>query len=300
NAVLESVSGADQLINRWLVSEKGFQARRLFRQIIENSEKALSTVHDAIYFPSQVFRVRFGIDAELQQLDDALHDRAGDREALLAAARACLLLTEFRRCDAYADAALALDEEDALAIACKGLASGMRGDLDRALEHAATLERLDSRHPMAMEARLLALLMQAAKVGGMSDVSELLRDAQQLFLEPVEVDSGDAMDTVEAHMLEARANTLFPDAINRREAAIDALRSVLAQLEQGGFELHGLALEGLRMAQLIYAHFYLGQLLQAQGDTGGAQLHYEKVIQIDPSSNFGEAAYLSLGDTRQD
>jgi predicted TPR repeat methyltransferase len=45
----------------------------------------------------------------------------------------------------------------------------------------------------------------------------------------------------------------------------------------------------------VYTSFYLGQLHEAAGDSHEARRYFEKVIQLDPSSNFGEMAYLKLG-----
>tara|TARA_R110002072_G_scaffold26705_4_gene87950 strand:- start:370 stop:1881 length:1512 start_codon:yes stop_codon:yes gene_type:complete len=294
--VIESVSHADRLINRWLISEKNALARQHFRRIMDNSEKALSTIHEAIYHPSGVFRKRFDIDAQLLALDKATAARSDQPSALRTAAFSCLLLADLARTTAYADALLQRSPGDAVALACKCLAAGMAGDLDSARAQAQRLEELDSRHPLAMEARLLTLLMSAARLGGMSDASELLKDAQQLFLEPVAVDSSDVLDRYEAVLLEARANALFPDAINRGAQSVTALEALLERLQSDDPDVHGLPADGVRMVLQIYTHFCLGQLNEIAGRTERAREHYDAVIRIDPSSNFGEAAYLKHGD----
>lgn len=292
--VLDSVTSADRLINRWLVAEKSRQARQLFRRIIENSEQALSSVHDAIYFPSRVFRQRYRIEEALDRLDLAIGDGA-NVAALRDAARVALLLTEFDRAMGYADALLERDAADPLGLACKCLGMGMQADLDGALEYFGPLSETGSRLPMAMEARLLTVLMQAARLGGMSDASELLKDAQQLFLEPVDADESDPLDRCEAVLLDARANALFPDAIDREADAIMGLEALLPELQDAGITLLGEPFEAAAMVQEIYTHYYLAQLFEARGDAERARTHYENVIRIDPSSNFGEAAYLKLG-----
>ncbi|MCB1845214.1 MAG: hypothetical protein KDI09_19765, partial [Halioglobus sp.] len=284
-----------RLINRWLISEKNALARAHFRRIMDNSEKALSTIHEAIYHPSPVFRQRFGIDAQLAELDRIAAARPGDADTLRNSAFSCLLLGDLTRTQAYAEALLACSPGDAVAIGCQCLAAGMQGDLERAREYACQLETQDSRHPLAMEARLLTLLMSAAKLGGMSDASELLMDAQQLFLEPVAVGVGDVLDRYEAVLLEARANALFPDAINRGADSIAALEELLCLLRSDDPHVHGLPLDGVRQVLQIYANFCLGQLHEIAGHGARAREHYDAVIRIDPSSNFGEAAYLKHG-----
>jgi DNA-binding transcriptional MerR regulator len=295
DAVIENVSEADRLINRWLISEKNGLARRHFKQIIENAENALSTIHDAVYFPSEVFCKRFAIARDLELLDESVANAPDDVEILRTVSRTCLLLADFDRAMGYADALLARSPNNETAIACKALASCMTQQLDYAQDFIQKLEKADTRLPMAMEARLLSLLMQAAKLGGMSDTSELLNQAQQLFLEPVKAQSLDALDRYEAILLQARGSALFPDAINREAEAIEAVEILLGKLENDTLEELELPMEGTRMVFQIYANFCLAQLCDARGEEERAAHYYERVIRIDPASNFGEAAYLKLG-----
>jgi tetratricopeptide (TPR) repeat protein len=170
----------------------------------------------------------------------------------------------------------------------------MENNLEQALLYAKRLEASKSRHTIALEARLLTLLMQAAKLGGVSDTTSLLKDAAELFRDPVTPATCE-IDRLEACLLQARANTLFPDAINKGAEAIRDLEPLLQSLEGSRIEDLGLPLEGTRVVYQMYASFYLGQLHEAAGDGIKASQYFEKVIQLDPSSNFGEMAYLKLG-----
>ncbi len=294
DAVAAGVTNTDRVINRWMISEKTLQARRMFQRIMDNSEQALSTIHEAIYFPSKVFRQRFKIDEELASLERRLDARPRDLPLIHSVCRACLLLTEFERALTLADAALALAPRDELALAFKSLAYGMVNNLEQALLYAKRLEASDNRHTIALEARLLTLLMQAAKLGGVSDTSGLLKDAAELFRDPVTPPQAN-IDRLEACLLQARANTLFPDAINKVPEAIRDLKAMLHELESNRYDDLGLPLEGTRVVYQMYANFYLGQLHEANGDHIKFRQYFEKVIQLDPSSNFGEKAYLKLG-----
>ena len=293
--VVAAVTGTDRIINRWIISEKTRQARQMFQRIIDNSEKALATVHDAIYLPSRVFRQRFRIDAELADLGRTIASKPGDLDALYSACRACLLLADFEGALGFADAALAIDADDELAIAGKCLAYAMNKNLDQAQLYAKKLEEADSRHTTAMEARLLTLLMQAAKLGGVTDTTEMLKQTVDLFREPIAAPPKDEFDRFEACLLQARANTIFPDAINAGPQAIRDLEAMLEKLETNAYTALDLPLEGTRLVYLVYTSFYLGQLYEAAGDAQQARRYFEKVIQLDPSSNFGEMAYLKLG-----
>jgi DNA-binding transcriptional MerR regulator len=295
DAVVASVTSTDRIINRWMISEKTQQARGMFQRIIENSEHALSTIHQAIYLPSKVFRQRYGIDAELAKLEERIAARPSDSRLMYSACRACLLLADFQRAIAFADAALAISPDNSFALACKCLAFGMDANLEQALPYARRLEAADCRHTIALEARLLTLLMQAAKLGGVTDTTDMLKDAAELFRDPVSEPPRDEFDRLEACLLQARANTIFPDAINTGEDAIRALQETLQTLDTSTHQLLGLPLEGVRVAYQVYASYYLGQLYEAAGDGGRAKPWFERVIQLDPSSNFGEMAYLKLG-----
>jgi DNA-binding transcriptional MerR regulator len=294
NAVVNSVTNTDRVINRWIISEKTGLARHMFQRIIENSEKALSTIHEAIYFPSKVFRKRFQIDEELENLR-SLDTKKRDLHSIHNACRACLLLTEFERAVAFANSALEVAPDDDLAIACKSLAYSLANNLDQAQVYAKRLEASDSRHTIALEARLLALLMQAAKLGGMSDTTDLLKKAVELFRDPISVPPKDEFDRLEACLLQARANTIFPDAISKGSEAIRDLESMLENLEGHTYYDLGLPIAAVHVVYQVYASFYLGQLHEAGGNEIQAGKYYEKVIQLDPSSNFGEMAYLKLG-----
>ncbi|MEZ5502908.1 MAG: tetratricopeptide repeat protein [Halioglobus sp.] len=70
---------------------------------------------------------------------------------------------------------------------------------------------------------------------------------------------------------------------------------MLASLENYAYDKLGLPMEAIRAVYQVYASFYLGQLHEAGGDTARASPYFERVIQLDPSSNFGEMAYLKLG-----
>ncbi|MCB1703774.1 MAG: MerR family transcriptional regulator [Halioglobus sp.] len=293
--VVSAVTGTDRVVNRWMISEKTRMARHLFQRVIENSEKALSTVHDTIYLPSKLFRKRFRIDEELAGIAQAISKNPRNRKALHNACRTCLLLADYEGAQGFADAALALKRNDDFAIACKCLAYAMDKDLEQAQRYADMLATAQSTHTIAMEARLLTLLMQAAKLGGVSDTTELMKQAADLFREPLSVSAEEAFDHFEASLLRARANTIFPDAINALPEAISDLQSMQEKLEGNSYQALGLPAEGTRLVYQVYTSFYLGQLHEATGAAAQARRYYEKVIQLDPSSNFGEMAYLKLG-----
>lgn len=294
DAVVGSITHVDRIINRWMISEKTGQARAKFRNIMENAETALSSVHDAIYIPSKVFCQRFNVALELAELRAQLEPDSPDIGELRRACRAALLFAEFDLAIELANAALSINPHDDLTVALKCLAYGMDFKLDEALQCARQLETSDCHHPLAMEARLLTLLMQAAKLSGVSDTSDMLKDAAELFRQPLSFAANTPADRFEACLLNARANTLFPDAINAEEDTMKNLLGMLASLDDGGPDDLDLPSNGTRYVYQVYACFYLAQLYQDVGNKTLAREYFERVIQLDPSSNFGEMAYLKL------
>ena len=91
---------------------------------------------------------------------------------------------------------------------------------------------------------------------------------------------------------------LLTDYLSRNKITITELihrADMLEKLEANPYTALDLPLEGTRLVYLVYTSFYLGQLHEAAGDAQQARRYFEKVIQLDPSSNFGEMAYLKLG-----
>jgi DNA-binding transcriptional MerR regulator len=292
----EAVTDVDRLINRWMVAEKNRQIRNRFQRVLDNSERALSTLQDTIYRPSPLFRERHRIEDLLRGLAEAPYAGALPSRESHNLSFACILLGEYEQAIALAEAALSTTPGDAIAIALVTIAHGLQGKVDEAFEYGARLEHCADKHPAILQARMLALLSKAAKLRGVADTAELMKSAGEIFLEvPAEPSAGQP----EAILLLARANVAFPDFANSRPLAIRALVALLEQLETSAIELSGFNVEGLRdsvqTVYRIYALYYLGVLYAMDGDHARAGKCFEQVIQLDPASNFGKSAYLRLG-----
>lgn len=290
--VIESITDVDRIINRWIISEKTRHARTTFARILENAEKALSSVHDAIYVPSDVFRTRHAVAATLDRIETDALTKTASAATLDNACRTAVLLADYARAIRIADHALSLRHDDALFLAYRCLALAMDKRLDDATVWARKLAPTSSRHPVVLEARLLTLLMEAARLSGVSDSSQLLKEAAELFRDPADVPANSPADEVEANLLEARAKTLFPDAYAWREGARGRLENTLAALtDTPGLQLPH---EVLRAVYTVYTAYYLGQLYREEGKAAQAASCFETVIKLDPASNFGQMAYLQL------
>lgn len=292
--VIESITDVDKIINRWIIREKTNHARTMFTRILENSEKALTTVHDAIYLPSTVFAQRHNIAQELQALCERALQANAEPALLEQACRSAVLLAEFQTAVELADHALRTGADTLTFTALKCLALGMNRQLDEALVCAQQLAESGSSHPLVLEARLLAMLMQAARLSGVSDASQILKEAAELFAEPITFSPSARADQFEACLLDARAKTLFPDAFAWRDDIAANLESMLTELVNTPSSELDLPIEACRHVFHIYGAYYLGQLHKDAGNETQAKRYFEDVIKLDPASNLGQLAYLNI------
>lgn len=297
NDTVEHVTHVNRIINRWMVQEKNRQIRQQFQATIENSERATANLLEAIYRPSDLFRQRHQVE---DRLAAALKREPATFDDTYALCTSCLVLGEYQHAIRCAKVAQAKASTREIATACLALAHGLQGDDETAFEFGIQLADSALQHAVVIQARILALLLKAARLRGVADISELMKQAGELFLQGSDHAS---LDLLEQALLLARANVAFPDFANSRREAIDALESQLLRLDQADDDLPALRIKSLRQplaaVYRIYAFYYLGQLLQAEGNLTQSRHCFEQVLQLDPASNFGEDAYMQLGKMGQ-
>ncbi|MEZ5573094.1 MAG: MerR family transcriptional regulator [Halioglobus sp.] len=293
---VENITDVDRIINRWMITEKNRRIRNRFQQVIDNSERAISTLLDTIYRPSSLFRKYHGVDGMLSRLWDQLLASPVRPQDTHDLCFACLLLGEYGLVISIAEMALAKSPGNAIATAFIALAQGLQNNVDEAFECGSRLENSEVQHTAILQARMLSLLLKAAKQGGVTDPTELMKRAGELFLE---LPRDPSIDQPDATLLLARANVAFPDFANSRPHAIRALQSLRQRLDHKTIELPALPIEGLRDCLLlvheIYVLYYLGVLHTMDGDHAAAAPCFEQVIRLDPACNFAASAYQQLG-----
>lgn len=298
NDMVDNVADVNRIITRWMVTEKSRQIRSQFQRVIDNSERAISTLLDTIYQPSTIFRQRHDLDQILSNLTAELDTTTPPLGHTHALCFACLLLGEHEETIALAQRALAVAPEEPIATAFLALAHGLQNNIDLAFEYGSQLEECHDKHPVILQARMLSSLLKASKLSGVADTAELMKSAGEIFLELLQ---GPSIEEPEAILTLARANVAFPDFANSRPQAINALQTLLQRLEKNTVELPRLPVAGLQESLLIvyriYALYYLGVLLAMNDEHDEAAYFFEQVIQLDPASNFGENAYLQLGSS---
>lgn len=294
---VDKVRDVDHIINRWMVAEKSRQIRSQFQRVLDNSERAIASLLDTIYRPSELFLERHQAEATLARLVAAPQDDPPVLTHALELCLATLSLGAYEETISLAGAALDAGANPDIATAFIAIAHGIQGDVDTAYAFACQLEDCRNTHPVILQARIASILLKASRLGGVADTNEMMKMAADLFLQ---LPTQSAGSHPEAVLLLARANVAFPDFANSREAAIDALGQLQRRLDSDGIEIAGLGIPGLEQnleqVYRIYVLHYLGTLHDMAGNREAARANFEGVLQIDPASNFGVAAYRRLGE----
>ncbi|MDG2047302.1 MAG: MerR family transcriptional regulator [Halioglobus sp.] len=300
NEFVQNITEVDRIINRWMVAEKSRRMRTQFQRVIDNSERALSTLLDTVYKPSSAFQKRHKTAHLLTQLAQLAQKDPGSLCACDEVRLISLLLRDYDLIMQLAGSALKVDKNDSVAQACIALAEGMQGNANKAFRAARPLEASESRHPIVLQARLAALLLKAAQQGGVADSNELMKSAAELFLESSSDLTGAHPETI---LLLARANIAFPDFANSNFYAINALEDLLAQIDNEELYPNVPNIEDLQKVLTtvyrLYTLYYLGVLSRMAGRSEAAIEYLEGALQLDPASNFGENAYRELSQLGQ-
>jgi DNA-binding transcriptional MerR regulator len=300
NEFVRNITEVDRIINRWMVAEKSRRIRTQFQRVIDNSERALSTLLDTVYKPSSAFQKRHKTEQLLSRLAQLVEKEPESLCACDEVRLISLLLGDYDLIMQLARSALKVDDNDSVAQACIALAEGMQGYANKAFTAARPLETSESRHPIVLQARLAALLLKAAQQGGVADSNELMKSAAELFLEsPSELTD----EHPEMILLLARANIAFPDFANSNFSAINALEDLLARIDNEELYPTVPNIEDLQKVLAtvyrIYTLYYLGVLNRMAGRSEVAIGYLERALQLDPASNFGENAYRELSQLGQ-
>ena len=294
--MVDNVTDVNRIISRWMVTEKSRQIRNQFQRVIDNSERAISTLLDTVYQPSTLFRQRHGVDQILSNLIAELDTSPPLLEHAHGLSFACMLLGEYEQTVIICEATLVATPKEPISTALITTAHGLQNNVDLAFEYGSQLEDCQNNHPVILQARMLSSLLKASKLSGVADTAELMKSAGEIFLELLQ---NPMVDEPEAILTLARANVGFPDFANSQPQAITALQTLLQRLEQNTVELAEMPIASLRDSLLaiyrINTLYYLGALLAMNGEHDKAAHFLEQVIQLDPASNFGKNAYLQLG-----
>ena len=294
---IELHAHADRLFNGWLIADKTQLLRRKYQKILDDTEQDVAHSLDAIYIPSEVFRKRFRVDASIDAWRSESQRTDMDANTRLQYAMAAMLLAEFdvalELC--RQDSGQTIDTQRQLAVECTVLC--MQKRMDAAGECYRRLSEADDDSIWSSLARLLYLLLRAAELGALSDASEILAEALALYQRALEKSTTESpIESFELKLLRGRACVMFSKWIQPDEAAVVALQDMLKQLNAATADELGLPGDAVRVVYQVYCHFYLARIYQALGDTEAASEHFQRVVMLDPASNFGEHAYLQLAD----
>ncbi|WP_082793698.1 MerR family transcriptional regulator [Zhongshania aliphaticivorans] len=283
---------ADRIINRWLIAEKTNILRKIYLEIIDSVDVGLDAISDSIYIPSKAYNKRYKIKESIEQL--ALGPKPNNRQTYTAYAGACVFVADYTSAHNFIKQGLKAYPGDAQLTAIECLAYCLEQKPEDAAIPYQALRDIPTESIWTLEAKIYFLLIQASKVGGISDASVQLRQAYELFIQVAATPAIEPMEKLEALLIGGRARSMFPQWVSHNPVIIERLTSLLASLESSTVKELGLPIQASHAAYKTYAHFYLARAYDLENAHEKAQPHYEEVIKLDPASNFSAFAYSRL------
>ena len=215
-------------------------------------------------------------------------------EELAKQGAAAILLSEYDVALKYLNAGILRGENRNIFLALKCFANSINGELSEAEAQFKELENVEVETVWSIEAKILYLLFQASKIGGIADASLYLAKAYELYTQVQFATPGCSLGRLEALLIRGRARSMFPDWIPYEDEAFNLLKTLESELATKPFDELDLPYRASHSAYFACCNFYLARLLELDGNTQDAEVYYERVIRIDPASNFGIHAYKKL------
>jgi DNA-binding transcriptional MerR regulator len=288
---------ADQLFNRWLITDKTQILRHKYQQILDDTERDMAHSVEAIYIPSAVFYKRFGVGSDIANWQSSIRESGTGSHRAQEYAAAAVMLTDYEHAVELCDASLAAGNDPQHFWAVKCVAFMMQKRMADAGECLKHLKSTDENSIWFFTARLLYLLLQGAELGAISDASKTMSEALLLYQRAMsECSAGNAMEELDVKLLRGRACVMFSQWLPPDQQAVESLREIVEIVGSASAAELSLPSEAVRVMYQIYGHYYLAKLLDATDESPQARQHYEKVMLLDPASNFGEYAYLRLAE----
>ncbi len=291
NEALSIHYSADKIINRWLVSEKTALLRSRYREVIDSVDRGLESVFESIYLPSEPFLKRHKVRERLSELKANIANL--DYEQLASISASCVFLADYDSAHAFVTRGLELKPKDSKLLAIRCFTFSLEQKLGEAERCYQLLSKQDDKSIWAIEAKILFLLLEASRMGGISDPSSKLGTAYEMYTQ-IPSTTADPMGKIEILLIRGRARSMFPQWVSLEPITIPHLKELLALLSTGNKKSLGLPIPASEFVYRAYAHFYLGRMNELENKLNEAAAHYEEVLKIDPASNLSAYAYTKL------
>lgn len=283
---------ADKIVNQWLIREKTKNLRTIYRDVMDSVDAGLSHIAESIYIPSEAFKQRHHVpDAVSEALENV--DSLSPEE-LTKQAAAAIFLSEYDVALKYLNAGLLRGENRNVFLALMCFANSLNGKLSEAEAQFKELENVEIETVWSIEAKILYLLFQASKIGGIADASLYLAKAYELYTHVQSASPGCSIGRLETLLIRGRARSMFPHWIPYDDETLTLLKTLESELTTKPIDELGLPYKACHSAYFAYCNFYLARLLELDDNIQDAEVYYESVIRIDPASNFGIHAYQKL------
>ncbi len=272
-----------------------YQRGRLFQEAVQAfmrqaESTRLRETGEYLSVPSEAFRKRYRIDEQVAQLKDKAaksHDEKDyDRLGW------CLLLT-----GKYADL-FALDDRrrsDRFKLAV-AYANAMKGEAEAAVKWA---ERAVKRN--ATDAFFLSLsgglyMIYVTKLEGFIEPTIWISKALDLLDESARLKASTEFDAFCAEFVRLRIYLTLPEPLGRPEESRKALEKMLDTLRSKGRAKLECSFEGELEIFEVSINYFLAEQARTSGQKSRAVGHYKRVLEVDPASEFGQKAFVRLGE----
>ena len=291
NEALSIHYSADKIINRWLVYEKTALLRNRYRQIIDSIDKGLERVFESIYIPSKQFLQRHKVEECLSELK--AKQAKLDVEQLASISASCIFLADYDSAHALAKRGLELKPKDPKLLAIRCFAFCLEQKLGEAEKYYQKLNEKNDKSIWAIEAKILFLLLEASRMGGISDPSSKLGTAYEMYTQ-IPAETSDPLGQLEILLIRGRARSMFPQWVSIEPITIPQLNDLLSLLSTRNEISLKLPIPAIKYVYRTYSHFYLGRMYELENNLDEAEVHFEEVLKLDPASNLSTYAYSRL------
>ena len=282
---------SNRLINRWLTLAKDTLLQKRFIKAYLGSRKQYEEIQRWIYVPSEAFVRKHGIEEELKELE--ARAAKNPKKHLPELAEGLLVLG---RNDAGAKAvkeALAAGSATLQTLLAAIRVEQVRSNFTASAELTARILELYPEKPAALAAAAIDAFLQASRTFASNQGNLWLAKAARLHGKALASKPDDPRDLFDRRMLQALSHANLPGAFGGSRQAEQEVALAIEQLHSG--ETLGFALPSMPKIHEVAIYYYLAQIRVRNGDAGGADQAFREVVQRDPASHFGAAAFEKIG-----
>lgn len=294
SALLEEAEARFRRLTELLGAVRREAVTGAMRRLAGVGGRARAFAREAVYVPSPLFVLRWGLEDALVESREAADERPLDVALRVRIGRLLLGLGRYSEAMAWLARAAELDSANAEALTYLGLARALGGSVASGV--AAAREAVDRApdSPRAVAFLGVILALQAASTTGLENPTAVLREALVEVVRSADLQTTDRRERLEAQLARGRVMAVLPVELDGRKGALSDLREVLRCTEEEPPDPETFDFPGSAALYRVNALYFLGM---DAADRGGelATTWLTECIALDPASGYARAAYQRLG-----